>query len=154
MAALLLLAGITALAFRYWRACPCLPVGWLWYLGMLVPVIGIVQFGGHASADRYTYLPLIGVFVMVAWGVPHAAAQWHKGSVLLGALAGVWILVLMLCAWFQVGHWQDSERLCRHALRVTTDNKRMHNNLGNALRDAGRIDFATTRQVVVDFDGP
>jgi len=154
-AAVILLAGITVLALRYWRACPCLPVGWLWYVGMLVPVIGIVQFGGHASADRYTYLPLIGVFVMVAWGVPQVARRWHGASKPLAGLAVVWIVVLMLCAWFQVGHWQDSESLCRHALRATTNNVRMHNNLGNALRDAGRIDEAITEfSAAANVPGP
>ena len=141
-AALVVLAVITVVVLLGWRRWPYAPVGWFWYLGTLVPVIGIIQFGGHASADRYTYLPLIGIFIAVTWAV---AERWASHPRVLVGLAGAVLLALMTCAWIQVGYWQNSETLCRHALRVTTNNVRMHNNLGNTLRDQGRIDEAITQ---------
>jgi len=150
--ALLVLAAITTIVLLGWRRSPYLPVGWFWYLGTLVPVIGIVQFGGHASADRYTYLPLIGLFIAGTWAV---ADRWARHPRVLAALAGVVLLVLMTCAWIQVGYWQNSETVCRHALRVTTNNARMHNNLGNTLRDQGRIDEAITQfSLAANVPGP
>ena len=123
---------------------PYLVTGWLWYLGVLVPVNGIVQVGSHAGADRYTYVPLVGVFIMVAWGVHDLARRlWPKvgdrerGRVLAG-IAVVVVLALMACSWLQVDHWRNSMALFDHALRVTEDNARMEDAMGLALARHGR----------------
>ncbi|MBZ5637624.1 MAG: tetratricopeptide repeat protein [Acidobacteriia bacterium] len=141
---------ITALAVRGRRVRPYALVGWLWYVGTLVPVIGLVQVGGQAMADRYTYLPLVGIFVAVAWGAHDAIdalAPRMRGSVGLGArLGGSWVampagavvLALAACAHVQAGTWKDSVTLFEHALAVTRDNDVAHNNLGLALVEQGR----------------
>jgi len=110
-----------------------LQAGWLWYLGMLVPVLGLVQVGPQAMADRYTYLPLIGLFVMVVWG----------GAALLPRRLGLLLLIVLLIACgvrsrAQVGHWRDSAALFEHALEVTPGHPVIHNYFGTALQEAGR----------------
>jgi tetratricopeptide (TPR) repeat protein len=128
-----LLAGITALAIVYARRLPYLLVGWFWYLGTLVPVIGLVQVGEQALADRYTYLPLIGVFLAAAWGLGDLVARWQPSRelVTLGAIAALagWFV----CSWMQVRTWHDSRALWEHALRVTPDNPIARNNLALAV---------------------
>jgi tetratricopeptide (TPR) repeat protein len=138
--ALTLLALVTFVALRERKRRPYLVVGWLWYLGMLVPVIGLVQVGSQPMADRYTYLPMVGVLVAFAWGM-------HE---LLSARDARWLpiaaaLVIAACASVarrQVGHWRDSFALWEHALAVTRDNARAHANLGHALSKLGRLDEA------------
>ena len=101
VAALLVLGGITVAAVAFRRRIPCLLVGWLWYLGMLVPVIGLIQVGGHAMADRYTYLPQIGLCIALAWTVAHLTASWPNRVWILGVAAGLAVVLLMGCAWRQ-----------------------------------------------------
>jgi tetratricopeptide (TPR) repeat protein len=129
----ILLLAVTALALWQARRRPYLVVGWLWYLGTAVPVIGLVQVGAQAMADRYTYVPLIGVFIMAAWGLADLAAwrpTWR------GAVALVPVLVVALClslTWRQASYWQNSVTLWEHAIEATEKNYLAHNNLGLAL---------------------
>jgi Flp pilus assembly protein TadD len=140
----LLLLVISFAVIRVGRRYPYLLVGWLWYLGTLIPVIGLVQVGGQAMADRYTYVPLIGLFIMVAWGAPDLVRSWRYGKFSL-ALAGVSLLVaLMVCASLQVKHWKNSLTLFEHALRVTENNYLAHLNFGAALADQGNLEEAIT----------
>jgi protein O-mannosyl-transferase len=119
------------------RRQPYLGTGWLWYLGMLVPVIGFVQVGAQAMADRYTYLPLIGVFIMAVWGLDDLLKAIPAGRWVGGAAAGATLLVLVVMTQIQVGYWKDSGALFTHALRVTDNNFVAHNNLGRASADQG-----------------
>lgn len=151
VAAGLLLAGATVAVLSALRTRPYLATGWLWYLGTLVPMIGIVQVGEQAYAERYTYVPLIGIFVMVAWGVPDlaAAARSRTGSRGAGAarmplavasVAGIAALALVAHRYARV--WHDSASLFQHALDVTVYNHVAHQNLGVALGRMGRTDEA------------
>jgi Tfp pilus assembly protein PilF len=120
------------------RKRPYLPVGWLWYLGTLVPVIGLVQVGEQAMADRYTYVPLIGLFIIVAWGVPELAARWRYQRPLLAVSMGAAISSFAICAYSQVGHWDNATALFKRAVDVTTNNYVAQFNLGLALAKQGR----------------
>lgn len=140
----LLLVCITALVIWKFRTCPYLAVGWFWYLGTLVPVIGLVQVGMQAMADRYMYVPMIGLFMMVVWGVPDLLRGRRARTMLLVAASGVILFLLMICTYFQVQHWQNSVRLFRYAISVTSGNYVAHNLLGNALRDTGQFEEAAT----------
>ena len=143
--ALALLALVTAVSLAAARRLPALAVGWLWYLGMLVPVIGLVQVGGQAMADRYTYLPLVGVFVALAWAVPVPRPGLRR--VLAGAGAALLIGALAATARTQVGRWADTFTLFDHALRNNADNWHVHAALGKALNDRGR-----TAQAVAELE--
>ena len=152
--ACLLLPAVSVLVMRAARHHPYLAVGWLWYVVTLVPVIGLVQVGEQSMADRYTYIPLIGVFVMVAWGVPallrgreaeadeDASSRPRVPAFVLPTLAGAVIPALMICAWLQVRYWHSDLTLFERAVRVTTGNWMAHNNLGIALAKQGKIDEA------------
>jgi protein O-mannosyl-transferase len=133
-----LLAGLSAVALWQRRTRPWLLMGWLWYLVMLLPVVGILQVGGQSHADRYTYLPQIGIYVAVTWLV----AQWRVSRVALGGLMTAVLAVLMVCAWKQTSYWQNNQTLWNHTLTCTTGNDVAHNNLGNALLQMGRLDEA------------
>lgn len=142
MGCALLLAAISAVAILRARRYPYVAVGWFWYLGTLVPVIGLVQVGAQARADRYTYIPLIGIFLIVAWGIPDLLRRWslHKFAI---AVAGAGILALSAFAsTVQVRHWASNSELWTHAIDVTTDNDVAHNNLGPDLAAAGKLDEA------------
>jgi tetratricopeptide (TPR) repeat protein len=140
----LALVLITVLAIRA-RRRPYLAVGWLWYILTLVPVIGLVQVGNQAMADRYTYVPLVGVFIIIAWGVPELLAlrttEVHRRR-LLAAPAGIVIAALAVCTYSQVGYWHDDVALFGHALKVTSNNALVHNNLGVALAAQGAAEKA------------
>ncbi len=138
MGAALLLLGITVWVVWACRKYPYLLVGWLWYLGTLLPVIGLIQVGDRAMADRFTYVPLVGVFVMVAWGLPEVLARWKQKKVLLGTAAGIAIAASTAATWVQVRHWKDTSSLFEHALAVTKDNHIAHINLGIALASKGK----------------
>jgi protein O-mannosyl-transferase len=135
-----LLAGFSVVAWGERRTRPWLLIGWLWYLAMLLPVVGIIQVGRQAHADRYTYLPQIGIYVAVTWLV----AEWRVSRVALGGLMTGVLAVLMVCAWKQTAYWQNSETLWTHTLACTADNDMTQNNLGNALLQKGRVDEAIT----------
>jgi Flp pilus assembly protein TadD len=139
---LVLLAGISTGVFILRRRCPYFLTGWLWYLIMLVPVIGIVQVGSQARADRYTYLPQIGLYLMLAWGVAEGCAGWRHRRAVLGGFAAIILVVLVFCARTQTSCWRNSESLWTHAIACTSDNYIGHNNLGNALLKEGKVDEA------------
>jgi tetratricopeptide (TPR) repeat protein len=139
-------AGLAALsAAALWgasRGRRYLAVGWFWFLGTLVPVIGIVQVGEQSMADRYTYFPLIGLFVLVTWGAADLLTPWRHGKAAMIALAAVTVAACSLLSARQAGFWHDSETLFRHALAVTSNNRIVHNNLGNILSWDGRNEEA------------
>jgi tetratricopeptide (TPR) repeat protein len=122
------------------RRRPYVLVGWLWYLGTLVPAIGIVQVGTQAMADRYTYIPLIGLFIVFAWGIPDAFQRWPQTRIPTAVVAAAVLLSCAAASRVQVRYWESSMTLWRHALDVTTDNYAAHTFYGNAL--AGRGDAA------------
>jgi tetratricopeptide (TPR) repeat protein len=140
--AFLLLAGVSCSVIWQRRQRPYLLVGWLWYLITLLPVIGLVKTGPHKMADRYVYLPLIGLFIMMAWGVPDLVKGWRHRRMLLGISAGVLVLGLAMGSWLQLRHWKDSMTLFRHTLHVTPHNPVAQNNLGVAHADAGDFEAA------------
>jgi len=141
----LVLLGLSILLLRGIRSRPYLAVGWLWYLGTLVPVIGLVQVGLQAYADRYTYVPLIGLFIMVAWGVPDLAGRWGRARTVLALLAATSLSALTGCTWIQVGYWKDSLSLFTHTIQVTTNNYVAYNSSGVALAEQGRFEEAIDR---------
>lgn len=139
-AMLLLISGVSLLRARHQ---PWILVGWLWFLGMLAPVIGLIQVGGQSHADRYTYLPLCGLFLGLVWeGATRffGGAFWQRCGLIVCTA-----LVLGACGWLtraQLAHWQNGITLFQHALSVTGDNPVAHNNLGSALRERGRAEEA------------
>jgi protein O-mannosyl-transferase len=136
----ILLTCLTVLCVRQARSRPWLLVGWTWFGVMLLPVIGLVQVGWQSMADRYTYLPLIGVFIMLVWGAVDLCPCSRTGRLLL-RLGAVLVLGACLAATrFQLKYWQDSLALFRRALEVMPDNWLAHNNLGTALADEGKVD--------------
>lgn len=130
---------ISAVVLRLWRRDPYLAVGWLWYLGALIPVIGFVQVGTQAMADRYTYVPLIGILIMVAWGIPDLIKKWKSRKIVLVATSAA---VLAFSAWKQVGHWRNSVTIFEQAVAATQTNPVAHYNLGYALHMQGRYNEA------------
>jgi tetratricopeptide (TPR) repeat protein len=138
----LLLLSISIVTILAVRRYPYLIVGWLWYLGSLVPVIGLVQVGEQALADRYTYVPLIGLFIIIAWGVYDLAKKIPYSRVALATLGAALLLGLMTLTWLQVSYWKNSISLFTHTLNVTSGNYVIHNNLGKALARQGRLDEA------------
>jgi tetratricopeptide (TPR) repeat protein len=139
---LLLLVCITCVAIALRKKRPYLITGWLWYLGMLVPVIGLVQVGWQGRADRYTYLPQIGLYIATTWAVTDLTSLWRRQRTILSAAAILVIGALSLCAWVQTSYWRESERLFRHALAVTTNNDVAENNLGIVFLGQGKVDEA------------
>ena len=139
-AAFTLLAITLAVALAYRRRY--LTVGWLWFLGTLVPMIGVVQVGTQAMADRYAYLPFVGLFIMVCWLVAEWVAQMHLSPVLLRTASMVVLLSLALVSHRQVGFWNDHITLWTHVLEVTNNNWVGENNLGTALLKTGRMEEA------------
>lgn len=135
----ILLAGLSIIAWKFRRTQPWLLVGWAWYLAMLLPVSGIIQVGRQAHADRYTYLPQIGIYVALTW----LAAQWRMGRALAAALAGGVLIALAVCSWRQIGYWQNSETLWKHALACTVENELAHVNLGAFYAKSGRLPEAS-----------
>jgi len=133
----LILALITLAVFFFARRHRYLAVGWFWYLGALVPVIGLVQVGVQAYADRYTYIPLIGIFIMLAWGADRRTQNWPHRPIVLTILTCVVLLPLIVLTRMQLAHWQNSHTLFQHTLAVTQNNYIMHHNFGRILADQG-----------------
>ena len=142
--------GLTIAAILQASQRPYLLTGWLWYLGMLVPVIGIVQVGGQSMADRYNYLPLIGLSMAVAWGARELVERVPRLRIAVAALAGSALVALGAAAWFQVQHWRDSVSLFEHAVRVNPTDRQARTNLGSALLDAGEVDLGV-RELAAGF---
>jgi Flp pilus assembly protein TadD len=147
LAASALLATLTGLALRFGGRWPYLPVGWLWYLGTLVPVIGLVQVGRQGMADRYTYLPSIGLFLIAAWGGVDLLHRWRLGRRCLAPCALAVLSALFVATWLQVGHWKNSVTLFEHALDVTPENAVAHFNLGTALLRRGEEEKAMEHHI-------
>jgi hypothetical protein len=142
MAALIVLLAVSAMLLARARRSPYLAVGWLWYLGTMVPVIGLVQVGGQAMADRYTYIPFIGLFIMVSWGLNELTAHWRCQRVILSLGAAVLLAACFWATWVQAGFWRNSETLFLHALQVTGPNYMAYNHLGMYYADEGQYDKA------------
>jgi protein O-mannosyl-transferase len=140
-AALLLLAT-SWLALRLRRQAPYFPVGWFWYVVTLVPVIGLVQVGEQAIADRYTYIPSIGFFVMICWAAPQLLAGWPPRRPVLGLTAAAVLCACAVLGRSQVAYWRDSVSLFQHAVAVTHDNGIAHTALGAGLAARNRLDEA------------
>jgi Tfp pilus assembly protein PilF len=134
--------GISLLLLLQRRRYPFLLIGWLWFFGMLVPVIGLVQMGEQALGDRYTYLPSLGVLILAVWGAYELTRRWRYHGVVLSVAGSVAIVLCIALTRQQLRHWRDSEALFRHALEVTENNYLAHFNLGMALDEKGQIDEA------------
>lgn len=144
VASSILLAVVTLLVATRGRRHRYLLVGWLWYLGTLVPVIGLVQVGIQSMADRYTYLPFIGLFVIVAWGIPDLARRYRFGRILLPAAAGVVMVAFAVLTHIQVQYWRDSLTLWRHADRTTPGDAHVETALGSVLAERGEVAEASS----------
>jgi|WetSurMetagenome_2_1015567.scaffolds.fasta_scaffold76461_2 protein O-mannosyl-transferase len=138
---------VTYLALRKAKLFPYLAVGWFWYLGTLVPVIGLVQVGSQTRADRYTYVPLIGLFIILAWGIPEIINGWRYRKAVLAAFSAFILLCLFFVTYTQVGYWQNSISLFDHTISVTNRNSVMYNNRGSVYLDSG--DYS---RAIKDFD--
>jgi tetratricopeptide (TPR) repeat protein len=134
--------AVSVLVLRQRRERPYLAVGWIWYLGTLVPVLGLVQVGMQALADRYTYIPLVGIFIILAWGGAELAAKWKLTQALQAGIAGAALLACLVLTWNQVLHWRNTILLWGRAVVVTKDNWVAHYNLGVALRRQRLLDEA------------
>jgi tetratricopeptide (TPR) repeat protein len=144
--AITLLVSISLLTIYWRRTKPYLITGWVWYLGMLVPVIGLVQVGEQAHADRYTYLPQIGLYIIIAWMVGDLLLQSRcvrRAAVCV--IAAIAIVSLGVCALVQASYWKNSETLWNHTLAVTGENDVAHNNLGFLFLRKGELDKAISQ---------
>lgn len=144
MVSVAVLILVTVLCIVKGRSSPYLVTGWCWYLGMLVPVIGFIQVGSQARADRYTYLPQIGLSLLVAWGAVELFSKWPRGRPVLAALALAIVTSLTALGCLQAATWKDNETVWNHSLAHTADNYVAHNNLGKALLLKGQMDRAIT----------
>ena len=133
---------VTILILRFAKNRRYLVTGWFWYLGTLVPVIGLVQVGGHAMADRYTYITLTGLFIIIAWGLPELLGKWPHRKVVLWTFSLIVLSALAICAHLQQRYWKNSITLCEHALKVTDNNYQAHFCMTDMLLKQGRIDEA------------
>jgi tetratricopeptide (TPR) repeat protein len=141
----MLILGVSGILFFKRRRYPFLLMGWLWFCGTLVPVIGLVQVGGQSMADRYTYIPSLGLLIFAIWGAYELARRWRHGSVALSVLGSAAIILCIGLTRQQLGYWKDSEALFRHTLEVTGNNCLAHYNLGMALGKKGRMDEAISQ---------
>lgn len=140
-----LLSGISLLVIYLRRTKPYLITGWFWYLGMLVPAIGLVQVGEQARADRYTYLPQIGLYIMIAWIVGDLLFKTTRViRTIVGVIAAMLVISLSVRAFGQTSYWKNSETLWNHTLAVTAENDVAHNNLGFLFLRRGELDKAIT----------
>ena len=139
---LLVLLLISAAVVRIRHRHPSLAMGWFWFLVTLIPVIGLLQVGSQSMADRYSYIPAIGLFIVAAWGAPLLTTCLKRQKAILAISAGLVIIASAVLTWQQLGYWRDSISLYRHALSVTSGSYLVHSNLGVALAEKGDIDAA------------
>lgn len=144
---IILLCAITYLVIWKFKGYPYLAVGWLWYLTTLVPVSGLVKIGIQSIADRYTYIPLIGLFVMASWGGADLAAYYPRMRKILIATGAATIVCFAIATFIQMGYWKDNITLFSHALDVTDENWGAHNSLGVALAREGRAEQAVSEYI-------
>jgi tetratricopeptide (TPR) repeat protein len=142
LATVLVLMTIATFVFR--KRYPYLLTGWCWYLIMLLPVVGLIQVGGQAHADRYTYLPQIGLYIGIVWAIVDLTLRWRHRVPALAAMAAILLSALAVRAHGQVQYWRDSETLWRHALAVTKDNDVAHLGLGMLFANQARLSEAIT----------
>ena len=143
----LLLASVTGVVIMTARKYRYLFVGWLWFIGTMVPAIGIVQISDFGRADRFTYIPTIGLFIMVAWGVPELLKTGRYSRQVLAGLSLSIFLVLSATTWVQVGYWRSDSDLFNHSLETTTGNCVLYANRGVAYAKLGKY-----KQAIADFD--
>jgi protein O-mannosyl-transferase len=162
-----LIAGVLLILLTLWvirnaHRMPYLVIGWFWYLGTLIPVIGLVQVGVQAMSDRYAYVPLIGIFIIIAWGLPDLLAKWNHQEKIPVIFAGL-LIPLMVVTWMQVKHWKDGVTLWKHTIEVQPNMypefARAYNNLGFALKKEGRIadamiQYKTAIKINPEFSKP
>jgi Tfp pilus assembly protein PilF len=141
-AAIAVLLAVTLLVIQTWRTLPYLAVGWFWYLGTLVPVIGLVRAGGQAHADRYMYVPMVGLAVILAWGAADVVSKWPRTKSAICAAGILFCAACMVYARMVTAYWQNSETLFRQALEATQDNVVAEYDLGTYLNDMRRYDEA------------
>jgi Tfp pilus assembly protein PilF len=139
--ALLFLVSVTIFVCRYFRRYPYLFVGWFWYLGTLVPVIGLIQVGSQSMADRYTYVPLIGIFIMMAWGLSQITTNKLCKNIIL-IMSITLIIVMFIITNVQIKYWRNTTSLFERALDVTKNNYIAHFGFGNELLKKNKIDEA------------
>jgi tetratricopeptide (TPR) repeat protein len=139
---LLFLVAVCIMVIMYAKKLPYLLTGWFWYLGTLVPVIGFVQVGSQSMADRYTYIPLIGIFIIVLWGLTDLITRWTHGWIVLSVVSVAILGCLSAVTSVQVATWENSETVFSHALSVTKDNYLAHNCLGVALYGRDEVENA------------
>jgi cytochrome c-type biogenesis protein CcmH/NrfG len=140
--AIAFLAGVTAVVLTFGKTHRYLITGWFWYVGMLVPVIGVAQVGPQARADRYTYLPQIGLYLMATWTIADLSVTWRYRRQILCVVAAMVIAAFMWLSWVQDTYWRDSETLWTHTLAVTSHNDVAHARLADVLLRRDRIDEA------------
>lgn len=140
--AVFILTVITWLVIRFGSMFPYLPIGWFWFAGMLLPVIGLIRVGTQAMADRYTYLPLTGLFIIAVWGVADFAAIHKVEKPILAGVATLAIAIFSAVTWLQVSYWQDSITLFSHAAEVTENNWLAYEHLGSAFNKRGDVNQA------------
>jgi tetratricopeptide (TPR) repeat protein len=142
LVAAVLLVLWTIACVAAWRKAPYLPMGWFWFLGTLVPTIGLIQVGSQSMADRYTYIPSIGLFIVVAWGATEFLSRRESGKIILPILGGAVLAGCLGATWCQIGLWRDGITLFRHAVAVTEDNYTAENVLGKSYERAGNDEAA------------
>ena len=147
LGAVFLIIAVTLTVILTAKRLPYLAVGWLWYAGTLVPAIGIVQVGNQAMADRYTYIPIIGLFIMAAWGIPELLEKWRYRKEALFAMWALTLPCLFVVTWTQVGYWQNSVALYDHTLKVTSHSDIVYTNRGVAYAKLG-----DQRQAIEDYN--
>jgi tetratricopeptide (TPR) repeat protein len=135
IAAAVFLLALSVLVILARRNYPYLAAGWFWYLGTLVPVIGLVQVGDQSHADRYTYLPMVGLSIMLAWGGADIIKHWPRARLAIGCMAALFLFMCVGLGWKQASYWQNSETIWQHAIDVTDDNWLAHGNLASFLME-------------------
>jgi len=135
----LIIASCTLIAIHTLKKYSWFAVGWFWYLGTLVPVIGIIQIGSHALADRFVYIPFIGIYIILAWGIHFLLSNWNKKKLGIAILSTCFFSILIVVSWKQTSYWRNSASIFNHALNTTENNYIAHNNFGLALENQGDI---------------
>ena len=141
------LLAITIFILRFAKGRRYLVTGWFWYLGTLVPVIGLIQVGDQAMADRYSYITLTGLFIIIAWGLPELLGKWPHRKVVLWTSSLAVLFLLAVCTHLQQRYWKDSITLCEHALKVTDNNYQAHFCMTDMLLEQGRIEEAIRHNI-------
>ena len=154
--AALAIAAISFFSIRWFKKYPYMTFGWLWYLGTLIPVIGLIQVGAQGMADRYTYIPLTGLFIIAAWSMPDLLKKWHYNRMILVIFSTIIIFAFSTRSYSQIKHWENSTAVFKNAVQVTDNNWLAYNNFGLALMRDGKSNdavfyFKKTLEIRPDF---